>query len=169
MRIKNSIEDISVNDVKNFYEQRAENYHGENVYNVTMLQDKDPSLSLNRHNAEVAKLFPKLKIDSESCVLDLACGVGRWLDALPEVKKYRGIDFTEGLIEIARSRNTRQEAKFFVGSILDAEEILGDEKGSFNRVLLMGILNSMNDSDISSLFSGLPALITRGGGGTNLC
>lgn len=168
MRIKKTAEDINTSKVKSFYEQRAAGYKGGNVYGVTMLNDNNPSLVEERNRIEAAKLLPKLKISANSCVLDLACGVGRWLDALPEVRKYRGIDFTEGLIEIARSRNTRPEAEFFAGSILDAEEILAEEKGSFDRVLLMGILNCINDSEITSLFTSLPALITDQGGGANL-
>ena len=167
MRIKKSIEDISTSKIKNFYEQRAAGYNGvSNVYNVTMLQDKNPSLSEERHNAEVSKLLPKLKLDSDSCVLDLACGVGRWLDVLPEnISKYRGIDFTEGLIEIARSRNTRPNAKFFTGSVLDADKILSDELGSFNRILMIAFLSYMNDSDVLALLEKIPALITGRGGG----
>ena len=171
MRIKKAVADINVSKVKDFYEQRASGYTGENVYNTTMLQDKNPQLSEERNRAETAKLLPKLKIDAASCVLDLACGVGRWLDALPEnIAKYRGIDFTEGLIDIARSRNTRDNAEFFTGSVLDAKNILGKDAGSFNRVLMIGMLNCMNDDDVHSLFSSIPALITYWGGGyTVIC
>lgn len=166
MRVKKSIENISTIKVKSFYEQRAAGYKGSgNVYNVTMLQDKNPSLSEERHKAEVYKLLPKLKIDSDSCVLDLACGVGRWLDALPEtINKYRGIDFTEGLIEIAQSRNIRHDAKFFTGSVLEADKILVNEKHTFNRVLMIAFFMYMNDNDVLSLLKKIPALITDFGG-----
>ena len=166
MRIKNSVEEISGDKVKAFYEKRASDYTGENLYNVTMLQDNNPELSEERNKAEVAKLLPKLKFDENSCVLDLACGVGRWLDALPgNITKYRGIDFTESMIELARKTHTRDNAEFFTGSVLDADEILRDELGSFNRVLMMAFFMYMNDNDILSLLRKLPVLITHGGGG----
>lgn len=165
MRIKKTIADISTSKVKSFYEQRASSYSGENVYNVVALQDNNPELADLRTKAEAEKILPKLKITAESCVLDLACGVGRWLDILPEVKKYRGIDFAEGLIDIARSRTSRPEAKFFTGSVLDADKILADEAGSFDRILMVAFFLYMNDADILSLLRKIPALTTKGGGG----
>ena len=161
MRLKNSAEDISSDKVKEFYEHRAESYNGQNRKNITMLQDKNPQLSEARNSAEVSKLLPKMKLDSDSCVLDLACGAGRWLDVMPEnIAKYRGIDFSEGMIEIARSANTRPYAEFFTGSVLEADKILADEKGSFNRVIIIGSLMYMNDSDIIAMFRKIPELMT---------
>ena len=166
MRLKEQAADISSNKVRAFYEHRAQSYDGQNVNNVTMLQDNNPALSDERNRAEIAKLLPKLKVDSDSAVLDLACGAGRWLDALPEnISKYRGIDFAEGLIEIARSRNTRKNAEFFTGSVLDADSILAGELGTFNRILMMALLMYMNDTEILRLFRKIPALITDTGGG----
>ena len=166
MRLKQQAADISGDKVREFYEQRAQTYDGQNVNNVTMLQDKNPALSEERNTAEITKLLPKLKLDSESAVLDLACGAGRWLDALPEnITKYRGIDFAEGLIGIARSRNTRKNAAFFTGSVLDVDSILASELGTFNRILMFGLLPYMNDTEILRLFRKIPALITDMGGG----
>lgn len=164
MRLKNSAEDISSDKVKEFYEHRAESYNGQNRKNITMLQDKNPQLSEARNSAEVSKLLPKMKLDGDSCVLDLACGAGRWLDVMPEnIAKYRGIDFSEGMIEIARSANTRPYAEFFTGSVLEADKILADEKGSFNRVLIMGLLPYLNDKDIMQFFNSLRLVVAANG------
>ena len=168
MRLKKSIANINTDKVKAFYDQRAKSYSGGSIDNVTMLQDKNPALSEKRTHAEFAKLLPKLRLDSNSCVLDLACGAGRWLEALPiNISKYRGIDFSDGLIEIARSRNTRPNAEFFTGSILEADTILANDKGSFNRVLMMGLFPCLNDSDTLSVLSTIPSLMvnTDVGGG----
>ncbi len=125
MRLKNSAENISADKVREFYEQRAQTYNGQNRKNITMLQDKNSPLSEKRNDAEISKLLPKLKLNQDSCVLDLACGAGRWLDAMPHnITKYRGIDFSEGMIEIARSENSRPNAEFFTGSVLEADNIL---------------------------------------------
>ncbi len=165
MRIKSSAADISTESVKEFYEQRASSYTGGNFYNITMLQDKNPSFSEERHQAETTKLLPKMKIDEDSCVLDLACDAGKWLYVLPDnITKYRGIDFSAGMIEIASSKNTRANAKFFTGSVLDADKILADEKGNFNRVMIIGSLMYLNDDDIVSLFRMLPEMMTDHGG-----
>lgn len=98
-------------------------------------------------------------------MLDLACGVGRWLDALPEnIGTYRGIDFSEGLIKLANSKNTRANAKFFTGSVLDVDKILADELGKFNRVLMIAFFMYMNDDDVLALLKKIPALMTQKGG-----
>lgn len=168
MRLKKSITDINTGKVQSFYEQRARNYSGGDVYNVTMLQDSNPTLIEQRHNAQVSKILPKLRIDSDSSILDLACGVGRWLDAMPpEIAKYRGIDFSETMIELARSRNTRPNAKFFTGSVLDVDGILSGELGSFNRILMMAFFMYMNDDEVLALLRKVPSLVNftdRGGG-----
>lgn len=166
MRIKNVIEEISANNVREFYNKRAANYNdGDNIYNVTALQDKNPTLSEERNKAEIIKLLPKLKLDKDSCVLDLACGFGRWLDSMPEfISKYRGVDFSEELIKLAETRNTRSNAKFFTGSVLDVDKIIPGEMGSFNRILMMAVLMYMNDSDILALFDKTAKYYCRGGG-----
>lgn len=163
MRIKSSAANISAESVKAFYEHRASSYTGENLNNITMLHDKNPTLSEERNKSEIAKLLPKLRIAEDSCVLDLACGAGRWLPVLPEFATYRGIDFSSGLIEIARSNNTRANAEFFTGSVLDADNILVDEKGSFNRIMMIGSLMYINDDDVISLFRMLPEMMTKEG------
>ena len=166
MRIKKSIENINSSSVQDFYNKRVASYQGGNIYNVTMLQDKKPYLSEERNNAEISKLLPKLKLNQESCVLDLACGFGRWLDAMPlDIKKYRGIDFSDGLIQLAKSRNTRNNAEFFTGSVLDADKIIPDEIGSFNRILMMGLIPYMNDDDVLTLLDNITKSFCVGMGG----
>ncbi|MBQ7561350.1 MAG: class I SAM-dependent methyltransferase [Synergistaceae bacterium] len=153
MRIKNVIEEISANNVHEFYNTRAANYNGENIFTLTCLNDKHPAITEERNKAEIMKLLPKLKLDKDSCVLDLACGFGRWLDSMPEfISKYRGIDFSSEMIKLAETRNTRSNAKFLTGSVLDVDKIIPGEMGSFNRILMMGLLVYMNDSDILALF-----------------
>ena len=104
-----------------------------------------------------------MKLGETSRVLDLACGAGRWLDVMPEnIALYRGIDFSSGMIDIARANNSRTNAQFFTGPVLEAENILPkDECGTFNRVLIIASLMYMNDSGILSLFGSLDSLMTR--------
>lgn len=137
---------------------------GSEVYNVTMLQDKNPALIEQKHSLQTAKLLPKLKLDSHSNILDLACGVGRWLDAIPfPIARYRGIDFSPTIIELARSRNTKPNAEFFTGSVLDAGSIFANERGTFNRVLMIGLLNCLNDGDIPGILADVSELCVSEG------
>lgn len=57
MRIKGSVEDISTDKVKEFYEHRASSYNGENIYNVTMLQDKNPNSQKNETKPKLRSYF----------------------------------------------------------------------------------------------------------------
>ena len=106
MRIKKEIKNISYNDTHDFFDTRAKKFNNENPYAVTMYQDNNPELVKKRNDAEVERLKPLLKIDNNSKILDVACGIGRWSDAITEeVQKYCGIDFCAEFVELAKKRN----------------------------------------------------------------
>ena len=45
----------------------------------------------------------QINFNKSSKILDIACGIGRWADAIPdEVFEYCGIDFSDELVEIAK-------------------------------------------------------------------
>ena len=157
MRIKNKVEDINYDAIQKFYQHRADRFNEQNPYSVTMLQDDNPALVEERNRVEVEKLLPLLCLDSDSKVLDLACGVGRWLDALPEtISSYCGIDFSPELIEIAENRNNRKNARFMLGLVTEADKLLTRDK--FNRILMLGFLHYLNESDINKMLEQIPSL-----------
>lgn len=80
----------------------------------------------------------------------MACGIGRWADAIKtEVKKYCGIDFSDELIRIATERNKRDNNYYYVGSTSQLEKIIKQKrKGKFNIVLIVGIMMYLNDNDV---------------------
>lgn len=150
MRIKKEIKNISYNDTHDFFDTRAKKFNNENPYAVTMYQDNNPELVKKRNDAEVERLKPLLKIDNNSKILDVACGIGRWSDAITEeVQKYCGIDFCAEFVELAKKRNKHSNRKFYVSSSVEVEQKMEeqDEK-NFNRVLLIGALMYLNDSDV---------------------
>lgn len=158
MRIKKEVEDINYDSTKKFFKNRAAKFNEKNPYGVTMYQDDNPALVEERNRSEVEKLLPLLYIDAHSKVLDLACGIGRWLDALPElIESYCGIDFSPELIDIAISRNSRKNVRFIVGSVTEIDKLLGKEE-KYNRVLLLGFLNYLNENDIQQLLERIPSL-----------
>lgn len=115
-----------------------------------MYQDNNPELVKKRNDAEVERLKPLLKIDNNSKILDVACGIGRWSDAITEeVQKYCGIDCCAEFVELAKKRNKHSNRKFYVSSSVEVEQKMEeqDEK-NFNRVLLIGALMYLNDSDV---------------------
>ena len=99
MRIKKEKVAIDYEATKAFFKKRAEKFTIENPYSVTMYQDNNKELVIARNAKEIEKLYPYLNIGSQSKVLDIACGIGRWADALPEdITEYCGIDFSTELI-----------------------------------------------------------------------
>ena len=155
MRLNKQIENLDYAETKRFFEKRAGKYNSERPYTVTMYQDNNPELVRKRNKEELEKLYPMLHIDSRSTVLDVACGIGRWADALEtNVAEYCGIDFSEGLIELAKKRNKKEFAEFYCGSIVDIGNVLKEnKKGKYNVILMLGILMYLNDNDLQSVLT----------------
>lgn len=150
MRIKEQVTDIDYTETKKFFTKRAEKFQESNPYSVTMYQDNNPELVKERNKAETEKLCPKLQLSEKSRVLDIACGIGRWADAIEVgIDEYCGIDFSGELIEIANRRNKKDNFSFYEGSISEIDKVLlknGKEK--YNTVLMVGILMYLNDHDL---------------------
>ena len=153
MRIRGDNHKIDYKDTKGFFENRAKKYNTQNPYSVTMYQDKNAKLVEMRNRAEIEKLLPLIQFDENSRILDIACGIGRWADAIGDsMQSYVGVDFSKELIRIARERNTNPKASFLVGSVTELNGILTSEQ-TFNRVLMIGIMVYLNDDDISAFTS----------------
>lgn len=154
-RIKKNITNIDYDQTLHFFNNRAGRYREENPYSVTMYQDNNPALVEERNKAEVAKLLPLLCLNEQSRVLDLACGIGRWSDAITtEIEEYCGIDFSPNLVELARKRRHATNRNFYVGSVNKFNDVLiENQKERYNRILLVGILMYLNDDDLLSVMS----------------
>lgn len=153
MRLNKQVENLDYNETKSFFERRAVKYNSESPYTVTMYQDNNQELVQQRNKKELEKLYPLLHINSKSRILDLACGIGRWADAIDiDIEEYCGVDFSEGLIELAKKRNQKEFASFFCGSINNIGKVLKEsQKGNYNIILMVGILMYLNDDDLQSV------------------
>lgn len=154
MRIKGKEEKLDYVEIKTFFQDRSIKYAKDNPYSVTMFQDGNAELVKQRNQKEVEKIYSVLKIDKYAKILDLACGIGRWSDAIvDEIEEYCGVDFAENLIEIANKRNKRKGRTFLTGSVTEIERVLSENhKGLFNRILMAGVLLYINDDDIENIF-----------------
>lgn len=164
MRLKGEKVEINYNETQQFFKKRALKYNTDNPYSVTMYQDNNPELVKNRNRAETEKLLPLLNLDHDSKVLDIACGIGRWSDAInTDIKEYCGVDFSAELIKIAMDRNRNNtNRKFFVGAANDVENILKTNGlDQYNRVLLMGILIYLNDEEVRQTLCQIEHLCKR--------
>ncbi len=150
MRIKEQITDIDYQETKKFFTKRATKFQEENPYVVTMYQDNHPELVKERNKAETEKLCPKLRLSKNTRILDIACGIGRWADAIDtDIEAYCGIDFSGELIEIANKRNKKENFSFYEGAISETDKVLVQNgKGKYNTVLMVGILMYLNDQDL---------------------
>lgn len=150
MRIKKTKENLDYQNTRDFFRKRAQKYREDNPYSVTMYQDNNESIVRARNQKEIDKLKPLLRLNSMSRVLDVACGIGRWADAIDEnVSEYCGIDFSAELISIARKRNHKQNYVFYEGSVIELEKVLEEhDRGTYNVVLMMGIFMYINDADM---------------------
>lgn len=152
MRIKKEIEKISYEDTRIFFDTRAKKYNEKNPYAVTMYQDNNPELVKERNSIEIQRLKPMLHINVNSKILDIACGIGRWSDAISEeITKYCGVDFCTDFIELAKKRNKKANRFFYVSSSTEVKKCMVKyNEGKFNTVLLVGALMYLNDADVES-------------------
>lgn len=148
MRVKRTNLELDNDRIKDFFRGRAGKYNEENPYAVTMYQDDHPELVRQRDECEKEKLLPKLDLNGESNVLDLACGIGRWADAVAtKVDSYLGIDFSEDLIGIADKRPHGENVRFRVGAAAELDSVLAPGE-RFNRVLIVGLFVYLNDASV---------------------
>ncbi len=156
-RIKKVPTSIDYEQTRLFFNKRADKYQESNPYSVTMYQDSNPVLVEERNKAEMRKLLPLLRLDVESRVLDVACGIGRWSDAITtQIDEYCGIDFSENLIELAQKRSHAANRSFLVGSANELQHVLvSNQKGKFNRILMIGIFMYINDQELVSVMEQL--------------
>jgi len=116
--------------VKKNYEEIADKF------NETRKKHLEPLWS------ELVNLARQIKDDSK--VLDVGCGNGRLLEAFKDKEvKYLGVDSSEKLIELARSRFPKFQ--FTVGDILELGKI---PEINFNFVFCVAVLHHLPGTDL---------------------
>ena len=103
-RIKNEKIHIDDKQVKKFFDDRV-NKKLPYLLNYTNYQDNHPELVLERDKYEKQRIEPLLNLQSDSRVLDIGCGVGRWgkhvLRRISSKGCYTGVDYSDGLLKLA--------------------------------------------------------------------
>lgn len=106
-------------------------------------------------NPVVQELLGDLK---DKCVLDAGCGNGYWTRRMAETaQRVVGVDFTEELIERARSRGVPKNAEFIIGNL----ERLLLAKDTFDVVLMSMVLLDLED--LSTPISEIARVTKQGG------
>lgn len=156
-RIINAHVDIDIDETHRFFENRTHKdlFHR---YNYVNYQDNNPKLALERDIAEKSKILPYLGIESDSKILDIGCGVGRWGDELITYLNtgvYVGVDYSKSLIEVAEKSRFENEDKnrriYCVGSFQKLKEVLTANlvDFKFDIILINGVLMYINDKDVA--------------------
>lgn len=151
-RISGKAVNIESGSIRNFFKKRADGYSNNNPLSAVLYQDNNPQVAIDRDMKEKEKLLPLLDLNKQDKVLDLGCGIGRWAETIaPLVYKYHGIDLMPDFIQIATENCKGFENTTF--QVLSAQEISPTNIiGTFNVILISGLLIYLNDEEVKQLF-----------------
>ena len=124
--------------------------------------DKTQSLVFGEDSArkEEEALLPFININSDSKVLDLGCGNGRWAEILVDkCKQYVGVDFSNKFVQNAREKYKEYKTVKFI--CLPAQDYLVDEQ--YDLILVIGLITYMNDEEIIKLSANCKKMLNNGG------
>ena len=165
-RIYKNIVDIDYDATLQFFSQRAELFEKVGKLSVTMYQDKNPELARRRDEQEKNVITPLLGLTSESRVLDIGCGIGRWgFHVIQQIALYVGTDFSRGLIEIAKkeAETNYKNLNLFFQEIsctdITAERLI--KKPPFDSIIIAGLFVYLNDTDCLKVLKYIPELTHR--------
>lgn len=150
---------INMHDVKKFFHNRAIKTSD---IGSTMLNSAE--LISRRDNHEKKIIMPLLNLDVDSTkVLDIGCGVGRWLSALsPKIYGYVGTDFIQDYIEVCQ-KTFKEEKNIFYN--FDVEETIYNCDKFFlcNLIIVNGLCVYLNDKVVDRLFQFIGSYLPSGG------
>lgn len=163
-RIYEKKHDIKTKNTQNFYDKRAKELENmENPYVAVLLGDQNPQHALAWNEFEKKYILNQLKIDKNSNVLDIGCGIGRWAESIiPQCNYYLGVDFSNEMIKIAKQRCNFKDAHydFISASFQEIVENFNEKlKYKFNRVIIGGVCMYINDNDLEKCISKLSYLL----------
>lgn len=157
--------DIDIQQVKKFWDERSKKYDDKHPYVTVKFNDNNPEFAEKWDKYEKVQVLPHMKINEDSRVLDIGCGIGRLTEVIvEECKYYMGVDFSSDLIEIAKSRiYMHSECEFLAAAFQDINrdnEVFRNIE-RFNKVIIAGVLLYINDRDINECLNNLLDIIDK--------
>ena len=137
---------INNNDTRAFWIDRGK--QPINLTSVLLGADKDTQAQVERNIKEKEILISLIKNRKNLKVLDVGCGIGRWVDNLiNNMDSYVGIDYSQGFIEYAKEKyKAHSNIQFYEMSLLDISDDLLSKK--FDLIICTGVLMYVNDNDL---------------------
>ena len=146
---------IDHNKTHEFFENRGKNVNSDHPLTSILYQDNNPSLAEERDLFEKNSVIPMLQLTGDDNVLDMGCGIGRWAEVANTVNRYHGIDFSESLIEIAKSKSQLPNVTFQCLAAEDISPSSLDNSIEFTKVIVAGLLIYLNDASVKDALSGI--------------
>lgn len=148
--------DLDYSKVEGFFSRRSQRINDTGPLSVTMYQTEE--IARLRDEYEKSVILPRLMITSETKVLDIGCGTGRWGKALfSTVSTYLGIDFSQAYIDsgLETVRNAGLDPARFSFQTLEATALAPKlllHSGPFDLIIVAGLTAFLNDKDVIALF-----------------
>lgn len=147
-RIYDDRVDLDSNDIKEFWAKRALSATGLK----TVLLGDDKGAQAERNRKECSILEEALSGLKSLRILDIGCGIGRWVENLGDkIETYTGIDFTAEYVRIANEKYAdKKDVNFYEMSVCNmSEEVLSKD---YNLVICTGVLTYINDNELPKIF-----------------
>jgi SAM-dependent methyltransferase len=149
-----------------FFDGRAARAEHQPALTAVLYQDDNPKLARQRDEVERDMVLGWLRANRSFRALDIGCGIGRWGSHLaPIASAYQGIDFSEGLVDLARRSlaGSYLDGAFAV-DVLSAPELAADRltlDPPFDLIVEAGLLVYLNDADAEAVLRAIPPLLSE--------
>jgi SAM-dependent methyltransferase len=168
MRVYNDPIEIDYGATARFFVDRGRRLEEVGALCAVLYQDQKPELAEQRSAHEIATITPHLVHGRGALsVLDVGCGTGRWARTLDDhVQAYMGLDFCPEFLDEGRA-TTGELARPARFSFLHADLSKGlpdaVAPGTFDTVIMAGVLLYLNDGDALRVLCQLGERLAAGG------
>ena len=162
-RVLGETRTLDYQSTRAFFDGRARRAADQPALTAVLYQDANPDLARQRDEMERDMVLGWLPRHGSPSVLDVGCGIGRWgQHVAPWAGAYQGIDFSEGLVELARASLARcYPTGRFAVDVLSATELAADRltlPPPFDIVIQAGLLVYLNDEDAERVLRAVAAV-----------